>query len=300
MASYSIKDLEKLSGIKAHTLRIWEKRYSIVEPKRTDTNIRYYDDDDLKRIMNIALLNRKGMKISHLAQLDDQEICSKINDLSTPESDREYTIDNLVISMIDLDEKKFEKILSLAIMRDGFETTLVNTIHPFFEKIGILWLTGAINPAQEHFISNLVRQKIIVAIDGIVEDISNRSKNFVLFLPEGELHELGLLFYYYLLKKRGHRITYLGQSVPFEDLHTIVKIRPCDYILTSFSSSITGVDVSEYIRKLALSFKPQGILFSTYEGDKVASDLPSNVKRIKNATDFQIFLNEIEAEKKAS
>lgn len=300
MAKYSIKDLEKLSGIKAHTIRIWEKRYNLVEPKRTDTNIRFYDDDDLKRVMNIALLNRKGMKISQLAQLDDHQICSKINDLSNGESDHEYTLDNLVISMIDLDEKKFDKILSLAIMRDGFETTLINTIHPFFEKVGVLWLTGAINPAQEHFISNLMRQKIIVAIDGVMEDISPRSKSFVLYLPEGELHELGLLFYYYLLKKRGHRITYLGQSVPFEDLHTVIKIKPCDYILTSFHSSITGIDINEYVTKLSLSFPPQGILFSTFETDNLKKDFPSNVKRIKNATDFQLFLNELESEVKTA
>lgn len=299
MATYSIKDLEKLSGIKAHTLRIWEKRYSLVEPKRTDTNIRYYDDEDLKKILNVALLNRKGLKISQLAQLDENEICSKISDLTNGDSDNESVIDNLIISMIDLDEKKFEKILSLSIMRDGFETTLINIIHPFFEKIGVLWLTGAINPAQEHFISNLVRQKLIVAIDNLMEDHRPDSKNFILYLPEGELHELGLLFYYYLLKKRGHSATYLGQSVPFEDIHTIVKIRPCDYIFTSFGSSITGIDVDNYIRKLSGRFPSQDILFSVYDGGEIENNLPRNVKMVKNATDFQLFLNDIEADQTA-
>lgn len=296
MANYSIKDLEKLSGIKAHTLRIWEKRYSLVEPKRTETNIRYYDDDDLKRIMNIALLNRKGMKISHLADLDDKEICSKINDLSGSEQDKEYTLDNLVLSMIEMDEKKFEKILSLSILRDGFETTLVNTIYPFFEKIGILWLTGAINPAQEHFISNLIRQKLIVAIDNTVEEISTRSRSFILFLPEGELHEIGLLFNHYLLKKRGHRVVYLGQSVPFDDLNSVTKIRPSDYIVTSFNSSITGIDVNKYIKSLGNRFSKHTILFSSYEGLKITGKLPDNIRQIKNSTDFQLFLNEIDQE----
>ncbi len=294
MANYSIKDLEKLSGIKAHTLRIWEKRYNLVEPKRTETNIRYYDDDDLKRIMNIALLNRKGMKISHLANLDDREICSKINDLSGSEHDNEYTLDNLVLSMIELDEKKFEKILSLSILRDGFETTLVNTIYPFFEKIGVLWLTGAINPAQEHFISNLIRQKLIVAIDNTVEEISSGSKTFILYLPEGELHEIGLLFNHYLLKKRGHKVIYLGQSVPFDDLNSVTKIRPSDYIVTSFSSSITGIDVNKYMKNLGDRFPEHTILFSTYEGSKINGSLPENIRQIKNSTDFQLFLNEIE------
>jgi len=299
MATYSIKDLEKLSGIKAHTLRIWEKRYSLVEPKRTDTNIRYYDDKKKKKILNVALLNRKGLKISQLAQLDEREINSKINDLTNGDSDNESVIDNLIISMIDLDEKKFEKILSLSIMRDGFETTLINTIHPFFEKIGVLWLTGAINPAQEHFISNLVRQKLIVAIDNLMEDHRPDSKNFILYLPEGELHELGLLFYYYLLKKRGHSVTYLGQSVPFGDIHTIVKVRPCDYIFTSFGSSITGIDVENYIQKLSGSFPSQEILFSVYEGGEIGHNLPLNVKMVRNATDLQLFLNDIEADQTA-
>ncbi len=298
MASYSIKDLEKLSGIKAHTLRIWEKRYNLVEPKRTDTNIRFYDDQDLKKIMNIALLNRKGLKISHLAKLDDSEICSKIKDISNGETDHETTIDNLVISMIELDERKFEKVLSLSIMRDGFETTLINTIHPFFEKIAVLWLTGAINPAQEHFISNLIRQKIIVAIDGIMEDPNPNAKNFILYLPEGELHELGLLFYNYLLKKRGHSVTYLGQSVPFDDIETIVKIKNCDFIFTSFGSSITGIDIANYISKLSVKFPSEQILFTSYEDEDAYKNLPENVKLIKNATELQLLLNDVESKKK--
>ncbi len=294
MASYSIKDLEKLSGIKAHTLRIWEKRYNLVEPKRTETNIRYYDDEDLKKIMNIALLNRKGMKISHLANLDNKEICEKIKDLSASEQDNEYTLDNLVLSMIEMDEKRFEKILSFSILRDGFEKTLIHTIYPFFEKIGILWLTGAINPAQEHFISNLIRQKLIVAIDSTVENISPQSKSFILYLPEGELHEISLLFNHYLLKKRGHKVIYLGQSVPFEDLKSVTTIRPCEYIITSFSSSITGIDVSKYIKSLADKYPEQTILFSAYEGVKINARLPENTKQIKSTTDFQLFLKEIE------
>ena len=294
MANYSIKDLEKLSGIKAHTIRIWEKRYNLVEPKRTGTNIRFYDDSDLKRILNIALLNRKGIKISYLANLDDNEICSKVKSISNGDHDNEYAIENLIMAMIELDERRFEKILSHAIIRDGFETTLINVIHPFFEKIGILWLTGAINPAQEHFMSNLMRQKLIVAIDGIIEESSVNAKNFILYLPEGELHELGLLFYTYLLKKRGHKVTYLGQSVPFDDLHTVMNIRPSDFILTSFQSSITGINIKEYISKLSSNFPPQGILYISYESEEESKDLPSNVRRIKNATDFQIYLNEID------
>ncbi len=293
MAYYSIKDLEKLSGIKAHTLRIWEKRYNLVEPKRTDTNIRYYDDGDLKKILNIALLNRNGFKISHIANLDNEAIGSKIDELSRRNQDARGIINNLVISMIELDENKFEKILSRTIMQEGFENTILHTIYPFFQKIGLLWQTGAVNPAQEHFISNLVRQKLIVAIDGIIGKDNNPGKRFILFLPEGELHEIGLLFYYYLIKKRGHHVIYLGQSVPFNDLETVVEIRPCDYLITSFSSNISGINFTHYLDKLSKKFPRQTILFSTFDPEMVRENLPKNIYLIDNAVEFVNFIGKM-------
>ncbi len=301
MSNYSIKDLEKISGIKAHTLRIWEKRYNLLEPKRTDTNIRFYDDLDLKKVLNVALLNRNGLKISHIANLGNEEISSKINEISRQNQDTESLIDNLVIAMIELDEKKFEKILSRKIMQEGFEKTILYTVYPFFQKIGILWQTGAINPAQEHFISNLVRQKLIVAIDGIMDkDQPNKpSKRFVLFLPEGELHEIGLLFYYYLVKKRGNMVIYLGQSVPFNDLQAVVEIRPCDYLITSLSSNISGINFRTYLDKLSRKFPDQIILFSTFDPDPVKEGLPHNVRMMDSAIDFVHFLEKISEKENA-
>jgi DNA-binding transcriptional MerR regulator len=261
MAVYSIKDIEKLSGIKAHTIRIWEKRYKLVEPKRTDTNIRYYDDEDLKKLLNVALLNRNGHRISQIASLEYEELNKKVQNLSNEHRDNESRIDDLIISMIELDERQFEKVLSTAIMQSGFENTIIYTLYPFFEKIGVLWLTGAINPAQEHFISNLVRQKIIVAIDGIVDRSDSSSKHFLLYLPENELHELGLLFKYYLLKKRGHKVTYLGQSVPFEDIKKVSDLLSPDYVVTSFYTAVTGDEVNDYIEKLSESLEGKNIIF---------------------------------------
>jgi DNA-binding transcriptional MerR regulator len=293
MAQYSIKDLEKLSGIKAHTLRIWEKRYRLVEPHRTETNIRYYEDADLKRILNVAFLNRNGYRISQIAQLEEEEINSKVNDLSRKTSDVENTIDHLLLAMIELNEEKFEKILTDSIMHSGFEETIISIVHPFFERIGVLWQTGAINPAQEHFISNLIRQKIIVAIDSLRPTYNHQSKTFLLYLPEGELHELGLLFNYYLLKKRGHKIIYLGQSVPFEDLNPIVEARSVDVLLTSFASSITGNNLNQYIDRLSKRFKDYKIIFSCFEELPVSRRLPSNVHRVKNSTSLLKLLPEI-------
>ena len=167
MAIYSIKDLEKLTGIKAHTIRIWEQRYQIVMPKRTRTNIRYYDDNDLKYLLNVALLNKNGTKISKIAKMGEQEIAVKVAELSEVSFENTTQLDALTISMIEMDEYKFDKIISTNIDQLGFEKTMIEIINPFLEKLSVLWLTGSINPAQEHFISCLIRQKIIVAIDKV-------------------------------------------------------------------------------------------------------------------------------------
>ena len=296
MANYSIKDIEKISGIKAHTLRIWEKRYKLLEPKRTETNIRYYDDDDLRKILNVALLNRNGFRISQIACLGEEELNKKIDTLSNEVTNNDTEIDKLVVSMMEMDEKKFEKVLNTAVMQFGFEDTIMFTLYPFFEKIGILWQTGTINPAQEHFISNLVRQKIIVAIDGVVERTDRNRKHFLLFLPEGELHELGLLFYYYLLKKRGHKITYLDQSVPLEDLKSAGKSLSPDFILTSNYSSLCGQKLRSYLENLADFFPEQEILFSSVDPEISVLEKRKNLLQLKDAHHFIEILDVIQME----
>ncbi|MCF8388882.1 MAG: MerR family transcriptional regulator, partial [Bacteroidales bacterium] len=237
MASYSIKDLENLTGIKAHTIRMWEKRYELVEPRRTETNIRCYTDEDLKKLLNVSILNRHGIKISKLAHLSNEELGEKIIQLTRKHSDFDSQIESLVVSMIELDEEKYEKILTTAIIRFGFEDTIFNILYPFFEKVGLLWQAGTINPAQEHFISNLIKQKLMVAIDSISLNKYKGSKTFLLFLPEWELHELGLLVYYYFIKKKGHKVVYLGQAVPENDLFKVADVVRPDVYITSFTSS---------------------------------------------------------------
>lgn len=286
MATYSIKDIEKLSGIKAHTLRIWEKRYNLLEPKRTETNIRFYDDFDLKKILNVALLNRNGHRISQIACLDNEQIAKKISVLAKTDGKQESRIDNLIISTIEMDENKFEKVLNTTIMQAGFEDTVSSILFPFFQKIGILWQTGTINPAQEHFISNLVRQKILVAIDGIVEKRNADSHHFILFLPEGELHELALLFYYYLLKRKGHKVTYLGQTVPIEDLHKAGELLHPDCLLTSIYSSFCGEKLREYLEKLRELFPKQKIFFSSSDQQALKFENRENFYLVKNNSHF--------------
>ncbi|MCB0491435.1 MAG: MerR family transcriptional regulator [Cyclobacteriaceae bacterium] len=236
MGSYSIKELETLSGIKAHTIRIWEKRHNIIAPKRTTTNIRYYSDDDLKKIINVSLLNNSGLKISKIARMTDPELNSEIVQLAESKSEASIFIDQLVVCMIDMEEEQFEKLLSHLIMKFGFERTITEIVYPFLEKIGILWQTGNITPAQEHFISNLVRQKIIVAIDSLPFPKPNAIK-VVLFLPENELHEIGLLFYHYLVRACGYKTFYLGQHLPYDDLKQVCAKHEPAIIITSIIAS---------------------------------------------------------------
>ena len=286
MAQYSIKDLERLSGIKAHTLRIWEKRYGIIDPTRTDTNIRTYCDSDLKKILNVSILNRYGIKISHIAAMEENEMAEKILIISRDSSDYECLIENLVIAMVDLDEESFDKLLTRTIMQTGFEETILKIIYPFLEKIGLLWQTGTINPAHEHFISQLIRQKIIVAIDSVLPSAHTDPKHFLLFLPEGELHELGLLFYSYVIQKRGHKVTCLGQWVPMNDMATAITVQKVDYLLTSIVSVHSGTELTDYLVKLSDTFKENKIFISGYQTNFLEDELPENIVHLELVEDI--------------
>ena len=186
---YSIKDLERLSGVKAHTLRIWEQRYGILKPLRSDTNIRYYSSSDLKRILNISLLNNNGVKISKIASLPDDEILNQAQHILNNYNKETDQIDNLVFSMIEMNEVKFEKIISNCVIHFGFENTMEKIVFPFLKQVGNMWQMGIINTVQEHFISHLIRQKLIVGIDGLFEEKILKPKTFLLYLPNKELHE---------------------------------------------------------------------------------------------------------------
>ncbi len=290
MATYTIKDLEKLSGIKAHTIRIWEKRYGLLEPGRSDTNIRYYSDEDLKKILNISLLNRNGMKISHIADLRQEQISDQVMQVTRESNDFDTIIDQLIIAMVDLDKIKFEKIFSRVILQVGFENSMEKVIYPFLEKIGVLWMTGAINPAQEHFVTNLIRQKLIVAIDELIISPSPSPKSFMLYLPEGELHELGLLYTSYLIQKKGHNLTYLGQWVPLNDMAEAASVISFEYLLTSIINVYSGEELSSYLHKLSLRFPDKKIFVTGHQIRQISDKLPENIVRILSFEELETYL----------
>ncbi|MFT7030386.1 MAG: DNA-binding transcriptional MerR regulator [Marinoscillum sp.] len=265
MSRFSIRDLEQLSGIKAHTLRIWEQRYELLSPKRTDTNIRHYDDNDLRLVLNVALLKENGFKISKIAEMNVAEMQFEVVKLTERSLKFPEQVHALTLSMVDLDDIRFEKIITSNIVKLGFEKTMINVIYPFLSKIGILWQAGSVNPAQEHFITNLIRQKLIVAIDGQYSEVREGGKKFLLYLPEGEMHELSLLFANYLIISRGHRSLYLGQSLPFIDLKSVFEIHEPEYILTVLTTVPSTSEVQSYVDRLASSFPNSQILLSGFQ-----------------------------------
>ncbi len=261
MHSFTIKDLENLSGIKAHTIRIWEQRYSFLKPNRTGTNIRYYSNDELKKLLNVALLNKYGFKISHIDKMNEKEMKEKILSLSQLQAQQERVVNELIQNMVDLDCEKFESILDNYIMIRGIEKTIPQIIFPYLEKIGILWLTNHINPAQEHLVTNIIRQKLIVGIENISSSVSIH-KTVLLFLPEGEYHELGLLFMYYLLKSRGVATIYLGCSIPLDDVEYIVKVKQPDYLYTHLTSVGHKFNFDKFIAMISKKFSGLPVIIS--------------------------------------
>ncbi|MCX2744721.1 MerR family transcriptional regulator [Mangrovivirga sp. M17] len=287
MVKYSIKDLEQLSGIKAHTLRIWEQRYNILNPQRTVTNIRYYTDRDLKSLLNIALLNQHGYKISKIAEMPKEERNEIIKDLVKKPENTSSQVNSLTVSMLELDEIGFEEKLNKAIQSIGLEQTMLKVLLPFMQKIGVLWQIGSINPAQEHFISNLIVQKIYAAIDKLGPYYANSDKKtFLLWLAEGEYHELMLLFANYLLKSRGYKVIYLGANLPFEDLKTIYEQHTPDVLFTVFTTSNLPYDISKYIEELVNISGKSEVLVSGSQLVDVEAQLPGKVQVIPSLDKF--------------
>ncbi len=285
MGKYSIKELERLSGIKAHTIRIWEKRYNIIEPERTDTNIRFYSDEDLKKIINVSVLNSHGIKISKIVGLSPEELNVQVDKLSEVKNKAEIPIDQLVVAMLDLDEEHFEEILAKYVKKYGFEKTVTGIVYPFLEKIGVLWLTGSVTPAHEHFITNLIRQKLISTIAALPLPPKN-SHRAILFLPEGETHELGLLFHHYLVRHSGFRTYYLGQSLPHEELKKIYETHRPQIIITSLTATPSHDKLEAYLKLLSNDFSRSTILASGWLLRNTAFKIPKNIRVFDKASEL--------------
>jgi DNA-binding transcriptional MerR regulator len=285
MNVYSIKDLENFSGIKAHTIRIWEQRYHLLSPVRTETGIRTYSDIDLKRILNIATLqNKGGIKISKIAELTESEISEKILQLSGGELDYPEHIQAITVAMMDLDEYRFQVLAKTITDAYGFENFMLKVIYPFLTRLGTLWLSGSVGPAQEHFITHLIRQKIIAAIDSQMARPKPDAKKFLLYLPEGELHEIGLLFASYLIRARQHSVVYLGQSLPFDELCLAYEIHQPDYVFSVFTTEPSQDILPAYVANLDKMLPDAKIMLTGYNVLHSAEPLPTRIQLIGDFT----------------
>jgi DNA-binding transcriptional MerR regulator len=293
VAVYSIKDVEKLTGIKAHTIRAWEQRYDILTPKRTDTNIRYYQDDDLKVLINIALLNKNGIKISKIAQMSEEEIAENVALYSEVSGAYHAQVDALTLSMMELDELKFDRIMSANTQQIGFERTMLEVIFPFLDKLSLLWLTGSINPVQENFISYLIRQKIIVAIDELPIAPKETGKQFMIYLPEGEKQELSLLFMLYLLKSRKLPTIYLGQGITVDDLEDAYRIHKPDYIFTLITETFARESVQLYLNRLQHVLPGVRILVSGYQVIAQQIESQGNIEALEGLAEVLHFIDHL-------
>ena len=284
MAQYSIKDLEYLSGIKAHTIRIWEKRYKLLAPERSDTNIRFYSNEDVRRILNVAQLVKSGYKISNVALFDDAKLQTEVLRQNKNLLDPDKNMDQLLLLTLNMDTLGFDRLLNEIIQENGFSKTIENVVFPFCERIGILWQAGSIFVVHEHFVSNLIRNLLLIESTKFDNQLSEKSMLF--FLPEGELHELGLLYAHYLAAQNGFESIYLGQSVPFIDLSNLLMNSQFDFICTTFINAIEKTELEQYLASLSQVFSKNKILAAGRQITIHKPKLPLNVVVIKNNKDF--------------
>ncbi len=290
MSEYSIRQLSELSGIKAHTIRIWEKRYQIFTPTRTSTNIRIYSDQQLKMLINVSVLLQHKYKISSLAKFNEEKIHTLVTDLEpkTQALDIQKTIGQLIKSMIDLKEEDFILELQRHIVNYSFEETIEQLIYPFLRRVGILWLSGKIHPAQEHFISNLIRQKIICEIAHLPSLKAEKQKTYILFLKENEWHEIALLMAYYHLKKNGHSVFYFGQNTPVLDVKRSISSTHADHILTICTHPLSDKKAQRFVDQLSELERPIFLSTNCKTLQKKCQTKIQNIHLLNDLEDFKL------------
>ena len=292
MDAFTIKDLENLSGIKAHTIRIWEQRYQFLNPSRTDTNIRYYTNEELITLLNIALLNKYGYKISHIDKMKPIEMKERILSLTQSEAQLERIVNELIECMVDLRIEDFESVLDFQITSKGIENTITQIIFPFLERIGILWVTSRVNPAQEHLVTNIIRQKLIVGIEKTSPALQANS-TALLFLPEGEHHELGILFMYYLLKARGVKVLYLGANVPIKDVLYVADLKTPTFVYTHLTSVANNFNFEKFLTRVGANLPKYSVLVSGLLTQTYKKAVPSNVNLKRSLPEVMDYLSKI-------
>jgi len=286
MAEYKIKDLENLTGIKAHTIRIWEKRYEIISPARTDTQIRTYSEADVKQILNIALLNKSGFKISKIAEMSEGDFKQNIQKIYLSKQTDVY-FEKLLSALLNLDEKLFVQTLDNLIEMESVEETFSKYLTLFLDRVGVLWLLGTIHPGQEHFMSNLIRQKLYSVLDKMPVPENKEESSVLLFLPEDEWHEISLLYYHYFFRKNGIYSFYLGQSTPFDSVQQCIQKFKPKAIVSSLIAGISEEKVKDWFWELKKNYPELKIFVGGLQALEHKDVLKGKVNLIQSNQDLE-------------
>ena len=290
-STFSIKDLENLSGIKAHTIRIWEKRYELLEPMRTDTNIRLYDIKNLQKLLNVVLLTDFGYKISKISKLNQEEIEKFVIKIQTDKTVNNHVLSNFKMAMLNFDQTLFLKTYNELLSQKKFSTIFYETFIPLLEEIGILWATNTITPAHEHFISHPIKQKILIEIEKYqLQQNEVSDKTYVLYLPFNEIHDLGLLFLHHEIITKGHHSVYLGRSLPIENLidlnHHFNKITYITYLTVEPSEDEIENYINDFNNTILKDNDNELLIFGRKAKTINHEKLPEKVQSIENLQDF--------------
>lgn len=295
MDLFSISQLARYSGIKAHTIRIWEQRYDALKPNRSEGNTRYYDSSQLRRLLNIVSLSGSGYRVSELCEMPDKKLFELVNKTTTERIDTaaksEYYISQLIAAGMSYDENHFEKIYSSCFVRYGMKDTYTLVIYPMLVRVGLMWAGDAIPPANEHFISNLVRQKLFTAIDSL-PPAEKGSEKWVLYLRENEFHEIGLLFTSYLIRLSGQQVLYLGADVPMESLQNSIKQIKPDYLLFFLVHNEVPEEVDQYTAELRKIFPGKRIFMAADESLLNQLNMQGRIQGLRSVEELETYLSE--------
>ncbi len=293
--NFSIKNLEHLSGIKAHTIRIWEKRYNLFEPERTNTNIRLYNLENLQKLLNVTLLYNNGYKISKIASLSPQEINENVHKLTINKNADDWSIGLFKLAMINFDQRLFTKTFNDLLEQFSFSEIFKNVFVPLMNELGVLWQTNSISPSHEHFITSLVKQKIHAMCEDLQQKSTRRTdRRFVLFLPDNEIHELGLLYLQYEVLNNGFQCVFLGQSVPIESLSNLIDIGEPITFISYFTIEPAQDKIESYLNTFnseIIENIDSELWILGYQVQFMSDEMPDKMRKFSSIDDVIYALN---------
>ena len=260
MQQFTIRDIENLTGIKAHTLRIWEQRYEFFTPQRKESKHRFYDNEDLKKLLRISFLYNNGWKVSRIASLSQEEIITQVTEAKVTDDNTFVHVSKLITSALDFNSEDFKGLIKDLIKRLGFEKTIVEVCYPYLRKIGLLWSTNRVIPAQEHFSSYIIQNFIIAETEKL--PLLHKKPEIILLCPNGEFHELPLLFIHYMLKKNNWSVIYVGANISKNEIVALTSISSIDYIYLHLITNFTGMQADDYMETICNAFPDKKIIAS--------------------------------------